>query len=259
MNRRQFIRYLMTHDEIEDNWIHENQKDLKKIISFIWEAFIYAPRVLKYVNKHVNTYDFNSFKLEEKIRFIHFIINKSQLSINVINFEFFPRTDRVKHYSLFKDISDTDKRSLWHMENEFGLFETQTPNSVASKPQKLSKQEKEKIETAVRESEEQNSCVTVLRELNQDIIDKYELSLLDISVLDARNQIQYTFLDKENRKVVYREPYRMPVKYHPSDKLLEKDYFEPYDGLYEYVFTSVWDYMKFRKALNNSFLNSLKI
>ena len=259
MNRRQFVKYLMTHKTVENNWIYENEKDIKKIISFIWETFIYTPRILKYVNKYINTYDFNSFKLDEKVNFIHFIINKSNLSTNWLNFEFFPRTNRINRYLLIKDIPDTDKRSFWHLEHEYGLFKTATMDTVSRKPQKLSKQDKEKIETAVRESEEANSCVNTIKELNQEIIDKYELSLFDISILDFRNQIQYVFLDKDNRKVVYRAPYKMSIKYHPNSNLLEKDYFESYDNLYEYTFVNVWDYVKFRKALNGAFLNSLKI
>ena len=86
-----------------------------------------------------------------------------------------------------------------------------------------------------------------------------ELSLFDVSILESKNQIQYTFLDKNNLKVIYREPYKMKVKFHPSNSIFDKDYFEPFDNLYEYQFTSIWDYMQFRNALNQAFMNDLMV
>ena len=259
MNRRQFINYLRTHDEIEDSWIQENEKDLKKIVSFIWEAFIYTPRIINFVNKHVNTYDFNSFKLKDKIEFIHFIIKQSKPAISWLNFDFFSRIKRVKEYELYKEIPDNDKRALWHLENEYKLFESNSIKSGYEKPRKLTAEEKKKIELVVRDHETESSSTEILTTLNQEIIEEKDLSLFDISVIDSRNLIQYTFLDKNNKKVVYREPYKMKIKFHPSSSIFDKDYFEPVENLYEYVFTSVWDYMKFRKVLNQAFLNSLRV
>ena len=86
-----------------------------------------------------------------------------------------------------------------------------------------------------------------------------ELTLLDVSLLERSNQLQYTFVDKENRKVVYREPFKMVVRFHPNHNILEKDYFEPFDNLIEYEYRNIWDFNQFKRALNQVFLNALKV
>jgi len=247
-------------ETIDDNWIHENEKDLKQIVGYIWNAFIYTPQTLKFLNNHLNTFDFNSFQLAEKVKFIHFVIHNAKLIPSWLNTDFQPRIDRIKDTEMLgSEVTDNDKRSLWHLANEFRLFNIQSVKDTANKPRKLTQQEKQRIQETVQRATEQKSNTVVLKELTQEIIDEMELMLFDISVLEKRNMIQYTFLDKNNLKVVYREPYSMKIKFHPNPNIFEKDYFEPFDNLYEYQFTSIWDYQRFRKALNAAFLNSLKV
>ncbi len=260
MNRKQFLQQLYRMETVDDEWVHENEKDLKKIIGYIWNAFIYTPQALKYLNKHLNTFDFNNFQLIDKVKFIHFIIHHSNILPSWLNTDFQPRIDRIKEAEILgKEVTDNDKRVLWHLANEFGIFEMKNIKDISSKPQKLTAQEKQKIQEAVQQAEKQKSNTIVLNQLTQEIIDEMELMLFDISVLEKYNMIQYTFLDKNNLKVVYREPYSMKIKFHPSSSIFEKDYFEPFDNLYEYQFTSIWDYQRFRKTLNAAFLNSLKV
>ena len=260
MNRKQFLQQLIRMEIVDDNWVQENEKDLKQIVGYIWNAFIYTPQALKFLNKHLNTYDFNSFQLAEKVRFIHFVIHNTGLAPSWLNTDFQPRIDRIKDAEMMgNEITVNDKRALWHLANEFGIFEIRGAKDVANKPQKLTQQEKQRIQDAVQRAAEQKSNTVVLKELTQDVIDEMELMLFDISVLEKRNMIQYTFLDKNNLKVVYREPYSMKIKFHPSTNIFEKDYFESFDNLYEYQFTNIWDYQQFRKVLNAAFLNGLKV
>lgn len=258
MNRKQFINYLVSY-EVTDDWITENEKDLKNIVGYIWNAFIYNPQALKYLNKHMNTYDYNSFSLKDKILFIQKVIIKNGLLASWLNTSFQPRIDRIKELELYKELSDNDRRSIWHLANEYGLLELNKANDVANKPMKLTQQDKQRIEASIKEAEELNSKTRILKELNQKIIDELELSLFDISVLESRNQIQYVFLDKDNKKVVYREQFKMKIKFHPSNSIFEKDYFEQFANLYEYEFDNIWNFNAFKKALNESFLNSLKV
>ena len=258
MNRKQFLNYIL-RNEVTDTWLRENEKDLKKVVGYIWNAFIYTPQALVYLNKHLNTYDYNSFSLKDKVLFIQFVIRENGLVISWLNTEFQPRVDREKDFELDKELTSADKRALWHLANDFKLFETNKTSNQFTKPKKLTEIEKKKINEAIEKAEKQVSSTQVLETLTQEIIDEMELTLFDISVLESRNRIQYTFLDKRNLKVVYREPYKMNVKFHPSGNIFDKDYFENNENLYEYVFTSTWDYMKFRKALNESFLNSLMV
>ena len=259
MDRKQFLRYLLSTEQIDDTWIDENKKDLEKIVRYIWTAFIYTPQVLKYFDKHLNTFESSSFTLKDKIKFIHFILKQSRVLYSWLNTGYQPIVNRIKDLELIsKDVTDNDKKSLWHLAHEYNVIQANSKQQF-SKSKKLTQIEKKKIDNLVQEAKKEKSNTIVLDELNQEIIDKLELSLFDISILESKNLIQYTFLDKNNLKVIYREPYKMKIKFHPSNSMFDKDYFEPFENLYEYQFTSTWDYMQFRKALNQAFVSNLTI
>ena len=259
MNKNQLLRYLLSVGQVEDTWIDENKKDLEKIVNYIWTAFIYTPQVLKYFDKHLNNFGSNNFTLKDKIKFIHFILKQSKVLYSWLNTGYQANTNRIKDLELIsKDVTDNDKKSLWHLAYEYNIIQVDSKQQF-SKPKKLSQAEKKKIEELIQETKKKNSNTIILNELNQEIIDELELTLFDISTLESKNEIQYTFLDKNNLKVIYREPYKMKVKFHPSNSVFDKDYFEPLENLYEYQFTSVWDYIQFRNALNQAFMNNLMV
>jgi len=258
-----FIKKLLYDNNLDNQWLDENEKDIKTIINYVWNIFQMRPDIMANVYPIVSSYEYNSFKLIDKIKYLQKILKDSNISFNDLYFfrKDYTKKER-KDYAQYLEESDFgDLSALYGLHKKGYLNLDRMIESMSIKHEKrISNQDKEKIEELVKEHEEKElqKSEPVIHHLTQEIIDELELSLFDVAILQKYNQIIYTFINKYNQKVVYKEPFAMQFYWHAESDLLKKDYFEDNHKLYPYVMNDSSYLYKFNQAIRDNFKRSCR-
>ncbi len=257
MNIKQFMNYLCA-EEVTDQWIDDNIKDIKKVIGYAWVTFLHIPQAIKYLNKHVNSYEYSNFSIHEKVIFLQYIIRQQGIQPWQLRFEypqFNNRSQMKKDY--WKEYGSHDIDSFYALQ-QLGILGIQKQEK---KPQKLSKEDISKIKEVLEaeEQEQKKNDKYILTELTQEIIDQEELSIFDVRINENQNIISYTFINKENKKVIYEEPFSFEFYFHSSQNILDKDYFVDKNdqNMYKYNIIDVKQYKNLRYGITEAFKNEL--
>ena len=255
MNIKEFWRKIVNTDD-EWGWVEENKKDVERIIKYNWQQFLNHPQVVRVINRTVNDYQFQQFTLLEKVKYFKHILDQTGLTVTELLFQY-PNME-TRHLLKIKVPSDNDRKGIYGL-IKLGAMSKESvevvPDIEANK--KLSKDEKDQIKKLIQESERDSSNKQVLTELTQDIIDEMELTLFNISILEEYNEYEYTFIDKHNKKVVYREPFQYVFRFSTNSSVIENDYFLPTNNLIPYQITNVQHYSWLRRSINQNFEKEL--
>jgi len=94
-----------------------------------------------------------------------------------------------------------------------------------------------------------------LEDLTQEIIDSMGLIIFDTNILKKRNEILYTFIDLNNIKHYYVEPFEATIYLSKVDGVINNDYIEDkVDSKFvEYTLTDIKDYNRLKFMLGNSY------
>jgi hypothetical protein len=259
MNLKQFWRHLYNED-VTPEWVESNEQHIKKYISYAWNVFLDTPRIAKFINNDVNNYSFNNYSLYERVKYLQSIVQQSGVSYTDLRFSF-PQFEKRKSYNDQLKMDTGDIKGLYGL-HKLGVIniENQIVQHDSKKPIKLSKQEKEQIQQVIVEYDAQqvNSVANEntdeeITHLTQEVIDELELTLFDIMVLDKMDMIMYVFIDKYNKKRVYKEPFTFTFRFSTKSSVIENDYFLPTDQLHEYTLTSVQEMRRLKQLINQSF------
>lgn len=261
---RDFIDILFS-DKITQETIDEHKSQIKQFMKYAWDMFLNLPRAVRYLNRYVNDYEYLAQPLHEQVLFLQDFIKRANIGRHEIRtvIPSFEKRSQLKD-DLGKSFGTNDANTLYSLA-KLGIL---SGNNLVAKPdqarpEKLTKEEKELVKKAIEQHYNNNAKPQhgdmILKELTQEIIDELDLSLFDISILDKRNQILYVFIDKDNKKRLYIEPFEYQFEIHSAASILDKDYFVPKNEVYPYIITNARDYMKLRGAINENFRNAYEI
>ena len=256
---------LLFSGRITPEIIDEHKTQIKQFMKYAWDMFLNLPRAVQYLNRYVNDYEYTAQSLHEQVIFLQDFIKRANINRNEIRtvIPSFEKRSQLKE-DLGKSFGTNDVNALYSLA-KLGVLASD--NLVAkpdqARPDKLTKDEKELVKKAI-EQHYNNAAAKhyddmILKELTQEIIDELDLSLFDISILDKTNQILYVFIDKDNKKRLYIEPFEYQFGIHPAASILDKDYFVSKNEVHPYIVTNVKDYMKLRGAINENFRNTYEI
>ena len=261
---REFIDALFAY-RVDDEYIDKYSAQLKQFIKYAWDMFLYLPRAVQYLNQYVNDYEHTTQSLREQVLFLQDFIKRAKISRSDIRTTApsFELRSQLKS-DIGKDFGTNDVNVLYSLSKMKILsLENLIIKVDQRRPDGLTKEEKELVKKAVQEHYEKNSSKVdesmIIGELTQEIIDELDLTLFDISILDKSNKILYVFIDKDNKKRLYIEPFGYRFEIHPAPSILDKDYFVSKSEVYPYVITDVKDYMRLRGAINNNFKSVYQI
>jgi len=237
-------------------WCEENKNKIEQAINVVWNTFSFYPQIVKYIDKHANSFQFNTYSTYDKMKFIEMILENSGLTKGDLRFQIPEFEKRQRYAKAFYELGSRDIAGLYALHKlKIVDLEEDMPKIDQSRPKKLSKEDKEKILKAKEEFEQQklSNDDVFLPELTQEIIDELELTLYDVHILNDRNQVLYILIDKDNNKRYYVEPFQYQFRYHPEPSIIKKDYFVPIGDTYGYIIRDTRSYIQLRQALNNNF------
>jgi hypothetical protein len=253
MNLKQFWRYLY-NNEVTSDWVMENEKNIKAFINYAWVVFLDSPLIAEIINKTINNYKYNTSTILDKVLYMQHIMKQTKIAYNDLRF-YFPSFEKRSEYMKQLKLDVGDIKGLYGL-HKAGIInlEDHIVKHEQKKPTKLSKQEKEEIKTFIEKNNVVPETDTLeLKILNQEVIDEHELTLFDIVILKKIDVIMYIFIDKQNKKRVYKEAFTYSFNFSTYNNVIDNDYFLPTDQLHNYTIHSMTDLIKLRQAINRNF------
>ncbi len=93
-----------------------------------------------------------------------------------------------------------------------------------------------------------------LDNLTQEVIEREGLVLFDVSLLKKTNRILFIFIDKENKKRYYTEPFQAEIYISKKDGIINNDYIENItDDFVKYNILDIAQYNKLKYIINDNY------
>ena len=94
-----------------------------------------------------------------------------------------------------------------------------------------------------------------IKEVNQEIIDEMELTLFNTCTMKNLNSVLFTFINKQNQKVYYLQPFEFEFYASYHSNILKNDYIVPFNPAdhTKYKLTNYKDLKSLKYSVNNAF------
>lgn len=253
------INWLLSQEiEIPQEFI-DNKTKLNSIVPYLVEQLWLNPKLINYLNKHVN----DLHRIPDPIEQLKLL--KKLFKINHITkfdlYQFIPERapDIIKEIEEMELYDENDARAKALMMKKLGIpFD----KYIKPKPQKKNfKATEDDIKIAktilaqekMKESKKHSS--NFLHNLTQEIIDEKGLILFDVSLLKKTNSVLFIFIDKENKKWYYKKSFAAKIYISKKDNVLNNDYIETItdDHFDQYIITDIKAYTRLKYMLNDSY------
>jgi len=257
------ISYLFSaNDQIPEEFIFQ-EKNVKKYVSYLFEYIWYFPKMIEYFQKYNHLYNREIEKKPfEFLKFFKQILRENKISRYQFKSEFFNFYQELQKIKKLEDEAAKQKRQVIDVVTELKLAQILNQRVKLNEVKNVKKDEniKQKIIKAQKQQEKEISKQTqskkrILDELNEEIIQELELTLIDVFVDENKNRLIYIFLDKDFKKCYYIEPFNYDFYISKNFGIINNDYLEPYDPekFIKYTIYNFWDYQRLRKEINNNY------
>jgi len=219
-----------------------SKTQFRTAVSYIFESFMKMPLISIYLDKHLNgkiegLLSHEPYKiLEFYQRLIYdnnikgyqlykFFPNRGyQTSINtLVSKKGYTIREAKEYYINRKIVNPFELEALLENKASKKSEDIAIINKVISRG--LVQQEVAPVQQEVAPvQQEQNELF--IHQLNNDIIKQYGLTLFDISVLKNSNEFLYTFIDLNNNKKYYKEPFSIEFFINLKTGILNNDFIE---------------------------------
>jgi len=246
-----------------------NKTQLNSIVPYLVEQFWTKPKLVKFLNKSTN----DLFRIPDPIEQLKLM--KKLVALNSISkydlYSKFPdrQPDVIKEIQERENYDEGNARSKALMlKCKVGLLEMPSEYSrqkatKAALRQASTDEDKKMVKTLLEQKEETEATMArssanatiYLDTLTQEIIDKEELVLFDISLLKKTNRVLFIFIDKNNTKRYYTEPFQAKIYKSILDGVINNDYIEEYnENVHQpYVIKNIGLYNKLKYMMNRSY------
>jgi hypothetical protein len=246
-----------------------NKTQLNSIVPYLVEQFWTKPKLVKFLNKSTN----DLFRIPDPIEQLK--LTKKLVALNSISkydlYSKFPdrRPDVIKEIQERENYDEGNASSKALMlKHKIGCLEMPSEYSrqkatKAALRQASTDEDKKMVKTLLEQKEETEATMArssanatiYLDTLTQEIIDKEELVLFDISLLKKTNRVLFIFIDKNNTKRYYTEPFQAKIYKSILDGVINNDYIEEYnENVHQpYVIKNIGLYNKLKYMMNRSY------
>jgi len=264
----EIINWLVgVNDEMPENFINQKNK-LKTLVPYITEQLWNKPKIIIYLNKHLN----DLYNIPDSIEALVLLkkIFKYQKITQLDLFQLMPKF-QPNVISEIQKIENYDtgnaKGKATMLFNKFGLDQTYTlfkqkkitkeaiKNATTPEEKELIKsiliKEEEKIKANIPKADKN----IFFNSITQELIDKEELILFDVSLLKKRNQVLFIFIDKNNHKKYHLKPFMAKIYISKQDGVINNDYIEEIteDKFNGYKLLNIQAYTRLKYMLNDSY------
>jgi len=263
------INWLFVDSEPPDYF---NSNSLSGVVPYLTEQLWTHPKLVWYLNKHTN----DLFKIPDALEQLKLI--KKIIRINKITkydlWTFIPerKKDIVQEIIDREEYDDGNARAKELMlKNNIGkqetqqLFQRQKVTRAALKQATTEDDKSLVIEAIQRKIKEEDKVLSkrasvknTLLDINQKVIEEQELVLFDVSLLKKTNRILFTFIDKNNQKVYYTEPFVATIYISTREGVINNDYIEELnDDFNQYKIKDIGIYTRLKFMLNDNYKRTL--
>jgi hypothetical protein len=272
--------YLFSGSELSDEAL-SSKTQFRTAVTYLFESFMKMPGISIYLDKHLNLkteglishepYKILEFykKLiyENNIKGYHvykFFPNRTfQTSINtLVSKKGFTIREAKDYYINRKVINIIELNSLLENKASKNNDDIEIINKVIS--ERLVRQKPEITPTEITPTEITTTEITLkdnvfLENINNDVINAFGLTLFDISVLRKSNEFLYIFIDKNNRKKYYKEPFQVEFYINLKTGVLNNNYIEPLDKNFQkYTINDIQDLSSLKFLLSKIYKQFMK-
>jgi hypothetical protein len=236
------------------------------LVFYINEQLWKNPSIIHFLNEHTN----NLYNIPEPIEYLKLL--KKLFSVNNITkynlWSYFPKrdTDLYSEIERIEKYDDGDIRSklimIKHNENYLDRYKKITATKAAAK--KHTSDVKNTITQAIKNYDKNEIAILenknlIFDKLTQELINEEELVLFNISILKKANKVLYTFINKNNKKRYYLEPFQAKIYVSKETSILQNDYIEEIndDKFIEYIIPSYKNFSKIKYVLNDNYIKLL--
>lgn len=240
------------------------QYKLKPVINNIMQKFRTVPKMQLFMNTHVN--NLYSHRSESEILvFFKSYVQINKIYKNQLDKSWFQKSDRENMIQKFSETRNSLEGNFGDIVAEYdmiatGRFDDEVTRSLIEEVKGVSFEDNSRFEEAYLEmiqAEQQKKIENdprFIKELNQDIIDNLNLTLIDIKTIEKQNKILLIFIDKNNLKKFYM--YDFVVEFFISNifSIIYNDYVVPFDKNYHqpYLCTDFKLMENIRRAINTA-------
>ena len=246
----------------------EQKNKLNSIVPYITEQFWCMPQVVNYLNKHSNDL-YNIPDPLEQLKLIKKIINYQGLTRKNTWF-FIPQ--RTPDY--IQEIQNREGYDEGNARSKYLMIQKQNENfekykRIAANKQAVKKAtQKEDLNLIAKVVQEQSNEFQLQKfkkddrfidNLTQETMDEMGLILFDITILKKTNRILFIFIDKNNKKHYWLQPFMAKIYISKKDGVINNDYIEEKDPnkFDEYIITNYKDYQRLKYMLNDSYKKTI--
>lgn len=243
----------------------KNNTTLKNHVKNIAPKFRTVPRIMNLFNNHLNKlYDKRTGA--EILEFLKSYIQQHKINIQWLDNNWYKKDQRELYLSHHLGKSGNLETSVGDLTEEYQMFMTGAFNDkkeilskwfqVFEDPNAIEEDFKENVNELLLQMDEKkhDNDPRFLKEVNQEIVDELELSLIDIKMIEKMNKILLVFIDKNNNKKYSLIPFSYEFVISTINAIKYNDYVVNFDPAYHnfYVCFDFATVEKIRMAINKS-------
>ena len=237
------------------------QYKLKPLVNIIMQKFRTNPRMQHFMNAQINDL-FSKRSESEIILFIKQYIQINRIQKHQVDKSWFRKSEREIFLDKMHDKKTDFEGGFGDLVSQFDLLQTgrfqdklslSIINEVTGADNDPIMDESIMELLAIEQQMKFDSDPRFLKELNQNVIDEWELSLIDITTIERSNKILLIFLDKNNSKKYYPIDFIYEFVISNIFSIIQNDYIMPFLKEYHqpYVITDFRTMDVLKRALRD--------
>ena len=249
------------------------KSDLQYTVNYLINLFINYPRITREANRLLNSL-YTTWDYKEILVYYKNVIQKNQLKPNDLYTKFDGKTARKEFVDICEKINpwwtEADAKGLYALNVEPRVLDSVSNVDLVKiyKDPKLAmlskknnsegfEEEANRLDELLIENQKQKMMndKRFLKVINQEIIDEMELTLFNTCTMKSLNSVLFTFINKQNQKVYYLQPFEFEfyASYHSS--ILKNDYIVPFNPVdhTKYRLTNYKDLKSLKYSINNAY------
>ena len=253
-------------NEVPETFLMHESK-LKTTVSYLMEQLWMQPKALKFINKHTNNL-FNSPGGKEGLILFRKVLLSQGITRGDLyttrpsfNPDFIGTIEKEREY----DEGNAKALAAMMFRREIPLSSikkgpvTKASVKASSNPEvaKIVQQAiNTKKELEVKELQSQITTDHYINEvLTQELIDREELILFDVSLLKKTNRVLFIFIDRNNHKKYYTVPFSAKIYISKQQGVINNDYIEDItpEKFNGYAIQDIKLYTRLKYMLNGSY------
>ena len=249
------------------------KSDLQYNVNYLINLFINYPRITREANRLLNSL-YSDWDYKEVLVYYKNVIQKNQLRPSDLYTKYDGKTARKEFVSICEQVNpwwtEADSKALYALNVDKRVFDCVSNVDLVKifKDPKLGmlskkgnsegfEQEANRLDEMLIENQKQKMMndKRFIKVINQEIIDEMELTIFNTCTMKSLNSVLFTFINKQNQKVYYLQPFEFEFYASYHSNILKNDYIVPFNPVdhTKYRITNYKDLKSLKYSINNAY------